>query len=276
MKYNVMYYKIGNMVFRVNAPEFAENSNIAAFRCSETDYDTEYDISFVSDVHLPDSKALWSDGYLTRYDDGSITMKDQVSGNLLFRDSVSDGIHYVEFLEERRDAYGNRSFLEILDLPSKFIECGGLFIHASMIEVDGKAVLFTAEKQVGKSTQAALWKEHRGAEIVNGDRCLVRFTDNGLYAFGSPYCGTSDICLNRSIPLKAVVILSQAKENKARKATPFESLCAVMDGATYNTDISNEVGKVADLAEKIIESVPFYCLACTPYVGAVEALEAII
>ncbi len=69
------------------------------------------------------------------------------------------------------------------------------------------AVLFTAPSGTGKSTQAELWRKHRGASIINGDCTLIAEDDGVFTAFGFPFSGTSGIFENRKAPIAAVVYL---------------------------------------------------------------------
>ena len=142
----------------------------------------------------------------------------------------------------------------------------------SYIIFRGRAILFTAQKQVGKSTQAALWEKHMGAEVINGDRALIRCVDGEWRAFGSPYCGTSRICKNADARIAAIVILCQAEENSLRCAKPNEALAALMSGISYDTQSKRSTEKCLDICGKLIEAVPFYKLDCVPEKSAVEAL----
>lgn len=276
MQNNIIYYHIGSSVIRLSAPPFSESENLAVFRCSPTPADESFTVTFTRQIAPPDSPVLFGNGYPNYHADGIRTMRDQVGGGILFKDTVAGNEHTVEFLAERADAFGTMMVLHIFNLADMALHKGGLILHASYIEVNGKAVLFTAPKQVGKSTQAALWEQHRGAAVVNGDRALILPTATGFNACGSPYCGTSKICRNRTLPLKAIVILSQAAQNSARPATAHEAVYALLNGATYNTTDIQSVHCVAEAANRIIASVPILRLACTPDIGAIEALEAIL
>ena len=48
----------------------------------------------------------------------------------------------------------------------------------------GKAIAFSGPSGVGKSTQAEIWKQCFQADILNGDRALLRKADQGWKAYG--------------------------------------------------------------------------------------------
>ena len=98
--------------------------------------------------------------------------------------------------------------------------------HASFIEYAGQAILFTAASGTGKSTQAELWRVHRGAEVLNGDKAAVKLEGTPL-ACGLPFCGTSGICVNRDVPLRAVVVLSQGPDNTVSRLSPSQAAAAL-------------------------------------------------
>lgn len=276
MQNDIIYYNIGGRVIRVSAPPFRENAHLSAFRCEPAHADAEFSIFFADAISPPGSAVIFGDGYPSYYADGSRTMQDQVGGGILFKDTVNGSRHSVEFLHERAEAFGNMMMLHILDISAAAVANGGLILHASYIEHNGSAILFTANKQVGKSTQAALWEKHRNATVVNGDRALIIRSEGGFSACGSPYCGTSDICLNKNLPLRAIVILSQAPANSVRPATAREAVCALLGGANYNTADVGQIINITDTVNNIISTVPVFCLACTPDERAVEALEAVL
>ena len=96
------------------------------------------------------------------------------------------------------DVLRDVGIFEAIDLPSMLMKKGVGIIHCSFIEHNGKAILFVGDKQVGKSTQAALWNKYENTDTINGDRAAISY-DNGIfYANGIPFCGTSKICKNKA------------------------------------------------------------------------------
>lgn len=148
----------------------------------------------------------------------------------------------------------------------------GLIFHASLIAAGERAVLFTAPSGTGKSTQAELWRVHRGAEIINGDKAGVTLREVPM-AHGVPFSGTSGICKNISLPLGAVVVLSQAPENSLRRLPPSQAAAALFPNLFVDSAIPEEWQLALRLILDLVEAVPVFALACTPDERAVEMLE---
>lgn len=166
----------------------------------------------------------------------------------------------------------NRYMWSSVSLAQLMLPKSVFFLHSSFISVGGKAILFSAASGVGKSTQAALWQEHCGAEIINGDKSGI-LVENGVFACGVPFCGTSGICKNRSFPLGAIVLLSQSKTNGVRRLTGVEALQGVLQNVHLDLLAPDERRRCVDLIIKLLADVPVYALACTPDKEAVIALE---
>lgn len=148
----------------------------------------------------------------------------------------------------------------------------GVVFHASYIACGEEGILFVAPSGTGKSTQAELWRRYRGARVVNGDKAGV--TLSGAPAVhGLPFSGSSGICENLSLPLKAVVALSQAKENTVRRLGPSAAVAALCPNLFVDQAIAEEWSLALNLLLDLIVQVPVYALACTPDERAVEALE---
>ena len=150
-----------------------------------------------------------------------------------------------------------------------------LLFHASYIGYNNAGIIFTAPSGTGKSTQAELWRRHRGAKILNGDKVGISLRDKPM-AHGVPFSGTSGICENRSLPLKAVVILSQAPENIIRKMAPVEAVTALCPNVFVDKLVSKEWSIALNLLLDLVSQVPVYSLACTPDERAIEALESVL
>lgn len=163
-----------------------------------------------------------------------------------------------------------------LALETEILDFDGIFIHASLINVGGKGVIFSASSGVGKSTQAALWEKYRGARVLNGDRAAVRCVDGRWIAYGSPWAGSSGIYVNDSVELSAIVFLGQSEENEIKKLNGVAAFSAMMKGGISPYWSKAKMDKVCTVAEKLLSQIPVYELKCRPDESAVETLEKFI
>lgn len=161
-------------------------------------------------------------------------------------------------------------------LSQLLIRRNAMVLHSSYISVGGQGIVFSAVSGTGKSTQAALWEKYRGAEIINGDKSGISVRNGEAKVHGMPFAGTSGICKNRTLPLKAIVLLKQAPENSVRILRGAEAISAVL--ANVYLDISADEDRAAalSLVMDTVAAVPIYELSCTPDEGAVKALEFVI
>ncbi len=171
------------------------------------------------------------------------------------------------FMTDERYFWSSVPLAQLL-LPKKAV-----LMHASHIDVNGSSILFTAPCGTGKSTQAELWRAHRNAEVINGDKAGIYLKDGKAFAGGVPFCGTSKICKNRNLPLKAIVVLSQGKENCVKRLTGFEALQGVINNIYLDLLAPGERQMCIDFAIELLEKVDVFSLECTPDERAVEALE---
>lgn len=155
------------------------------------------------------------------------------------------------------------------------VQAGGVVFHSSYIAYQGKAILFTAPSGTGKSTQADLWEKYRGAEIINGDRSVIR-CDGGVFACGIPFAGSSAICKNRTLPLAAIVYLKQAPVTEIRKVRGAEAFRCVWEGCSVNSWDKQDMTLATETVMRVLETVPVFELACTPDESAVLALEGVL
>lgn len=148
----------------------------------------------------------------------------------------------------------------------------GIVIHASAIEWQGKAIVFTAPAGTGKTTQSNLWKEYMNAVVLNGDRPALRMVDNEFFAYGTPWSGSSREYINKRAPVAALVLLEQAPENTITKLNPAEALIRIMPRffLPYNDQAMMELA--VGTIEKTLQHVPVYLLKCRPDKGAVDVL----
>lgn len=158
-------------------------------------------------------------------------------------------------------------------LHRKLMDRGAVVLHASYIDCGGSALLFTAPSGTGKSTQAELWRTHAGAQIINGDRVLLRQRDGVWHAFGYPCSGSSSICVNRTLPLRAIVVLEQHAENIVEEMSLPAKMRALVSATEVYTWNHEEIDCAFSLAGQIIAQVPVVKLRCRPDGQAVDCLK---
>ena len=170
------------------------------------------------------------------------------------------------------DKIASKSVFNAVGVEHLVVNAGGVILHASYVNWDGRAILFTAPSGTGKSTQAALWHEQMGAEIINGDRAVFRMEDNTAVACGIPFAGSSGICKNKTLPLAAIVYLSQAPETTLKRLGGFSAFRRIWEGCSINTWEKTDVSRASAVIQSVLQSVPVYALACTPDETAVSIL----
>lgn len=164
--------------------------------------------------------------------------------------------------------------LGCIGLHSRFLCRGAAVIHASYIDWNGQAILFAAASGTGKSTQAELWRRYAGAEVINGDRVLIRKRGGGQwYAYGYPCCGSSKICINRTLPLRAVVLLEQGAENRVVSIPDSEKICRLTAGVELCRWKLEEIDKALEIVCQLTEKVAVVKLVCRQDKEAVEVLQ---
>lgn len=160
-----------------------------------------------------------------------------------------------------------------LKIERLLIGAGRGILHASYIQWEETGIAFTAPSGTGKSTQAGLWERYAGAETVNGDRMVFGLREGRMCGFGLPIAGSSKVFLNRTLPLRAVVLLEQGPENVVRRAGTREALAFLLRQVTVNRWDPDYMGRITALLGALLAQVPVYRLACRPDQEAVECLK---
>lgn len=186
-----------------------------------------------------------------------------------------DRMHY-QVLIDNRARYAlkwDRNLLGLFALEHDCLRADAFLLHASYVIHDGCAVLFSAPSGHGKSTQADLWAQYAGAEIINGDRALVYRRDGRWFASGFPVCGSSEFCLDRSAPLKALVYLEKAPENRALPLTPLQAVRRFYSQAFVNRWSGADCAAISNLLITVSQQIPIFHYRCTKEADAVTFLR---
>ncbi len=142
--------------------------------------------------------------------------------------------------------------------------------HGAAVEYGGKAYLFTAPSGTGKTTHIALWRKYLGEKvnIINGDKPVLRLTENGFTVYGTPYAGKEHWQRNVSAPLGGICFLSQGKDNVIKKAE--SGLFVNLFQQTYKPHGKEAVQKTLSIVKELC-CVPCFTLSCDISENAVKA-----
>lgn len=168
---------------------------------------------------------------------------------------------------------GTAGIFNRIGLEALLLQHEALLLHSSLVRFGDAAIAFAGPSGVGKSTQAALWQQHLGADILNGDRTVLRSQNGKWIGYGSPYAGTSGIYRNEAAPVRALVVLGQAKENTLLKITAMQALRHCWSELSVHRWDQRFVEKSMDLFLRFAQQIPIYQLSCRPDREAVLLLK---
>lgn len=153
-------------------------------------------------------------------------------------------------------------------LPERF---NSYLFHSAVIEYEGNGYAFAAKSGTGKSTHIGFWQKRfgEGVRIVNGDKPIVRFVGDKLYAYGTPWCGKEGFNINTSVPLKAICFLERAEKNKIRRISADEALIRIFHQILAPSDLAT-VDSLFPLLDRTLRDVPCYLLGCNMSEEAAE------
>lgn len=271
-------YLFCNLAVEIRSPEPLIRER--AFSAFLTDYGkADYSFEIIKADELPektgekiyasDRRKIYSDGEKKLYTAYFVPKENRFVD---YACRVGNSRLYIRY-DERP---GEIAVFDALDLPSLLLERGIGILHCSYIEYNGEAILFSGDKQVGKSTQAAIWNEYMGAEIINGDRAALTVEGGRVYANGIPFSGTSGICKNKKLPVRAIICLSKGTENKAERLSASAAFMSLIGKFTYDAWDEKAARTAADLVQTVAEAVPVTAYSCLKDKSAAEALVKLI
>lgn len=172
---------------------------------------------------------------------------------------------------------------EARQFHTKILDYNAMMLHASAVVADDVAYLFSAPSGTGKSTHTKLWLEMLGerAYILNDDKPVIRILEDGIFAYGTPWCGSSDIGVNRKVKLKAICFIERAESNWIKRIDSSDGISLIinmfyatirqLDRYDCMKPITKEnASKYLDIIIKIISQIPVYQLGCTPDISAAK------
>ena len=158
----------------------------------------------------------------------------------------------------------------------ELIKRGGMMLHSSAVVKDGRAYLFSGPSGVGKSTHTGYWlKLYPDAYILNDDKPALRLTENGFFAYGTPWSGKHDISRNEGVPLGGIAFLERAEADRIELLGSGSAAKGLIEGTVRHIrrERMEELLATVDL---IVRSTPIYRIGCTRSPSAAELAYSVM
>lgn len=195
--------------------------------------------------------------------------------NVLLSYHVSADWKRITLLKDHSSSCGQMAFEYLAHLLTACMLAHGLLtFHGVLMEYEGNGIIISAASGTGKTTHVRLWRDLRRALIINGDRAVCAKTAEGWTGYGLPWSGTSGEQINRSVAIRALVVLRRGETNEARRISALEAFHQVFAHVLYPSWDKALAEKMMDLLESFLRDVPIFLLSCRPDAESVDVLHA--
>lgn len=151
---------------------------------------------------------------------------------------------------------------------ARLLHFSGLLMHASCVEKDGYAYLFSAKSGTGKSTHTALWLQaFQNTRIINDDKPALRKIDGRFCACGTPFSGKFDISENVQIPVRALIFLQRGAENKIEPISAAAAIPLFLS-QTLRPPVRDAMDRLLGILGELLARVPVFRLTCNMDISA--------
>lgn len=178
--------------------------------------------------------------------------------------AVTEGDLALEREEAKKSCFPqqNDAYLETLavyrKISEKMLAFDTFLMHGAVVAAGENAYMFTAVSGTGKTTHIKKWLKYAdGAFVVNGDKPLIRITDDQAIACGTPWCGKESLGANAMVPLKAIALMERGEENVMEPISFGQAFPFLMQ-QTYRPDSAELMKKTIFLLSALRGRVRFY------------------
>ncbi|MCD7818439.1 MAG: hypothetical protein LUH07_05250 [Lachnospiraceae bacterium] len=276
----VSYFKIGDIVAgMVSNVKIRINESLKPFEITASSPDITIIVNATSDFPSVPHKYLGHDLLLEYYkgeDNYYYTFSRGKSEHAVMCKYKADFSETYVYLNESKYPgmiWDADKILPFLPICQFLYKNNAMLLRSSCIVVDHKSIVFTVPGQADNTTQAKLWHECEGAEIINKNRTLLRKIHSQFYTYGCSIDENNPAYANTQYELGAIVILQQSNENRIIKMNLFQKIKYLMEQTIVDTWNKAEQKGMEALYRDLIEACPVYLLEYTSDQNAVNCLK---
>lgn len=221
-------------------------------------------------IHTFEFEQEYATGELARYAEGYrfSTSREGVDYLMIKRDGsniVESNFGNFEKVDPSLLRFGLWIMLGIVIAP-----LGAIAIHSSVVVKEHQGILCLGESGTGKSTHTRLWRENiEGAKLLNDDSPIIRMIDGKCRVYGSPWSGKTHCYVNKWVPVRGLIRLSQAPHNRIHRLPALSAIGAVLPSCppafAYDNTLQDHI---CNTVSDILSCTPVYYLECLPDAAA--------
>lgn len=221
-------------------------------------------------IHTFEFEQEYATGELARYAEGYrfSTSREGVDYLMIKRDGsniVESNFGNFEKVDPSLLRFGLWIMLGIVIAP-----LGAIAIHSSVVVKEHQGILCLGESGTGKSTHTRLWRENiEGAKLLNDDSPIIRMIDGKCRVYGSPWSGKTHCYVNKWVPVRGLIRLSQAPHNRIHRLPALSAIGAVLPSCppafAYDNTLQDHI---CNTVSDILSCTPVYHLECLPDAAA--------
>lgn len=264
--------KIGNTIFHINTPLEIQ------WRKEETDFFShdiyenfiDINIKVVNNLPLINEKILYqNESLMIGLDQNDREIRTYIAAFMINKPVYAQSIiidnHIIIYYLEKTRLWNNPNIRiwNFLHMEKILLDSDTLILHCSYMTHNNKAILFSAPSGTGKTTQAKLWEKNYHSTIINGDKCLLIKDKNMWYAYGYPFHGSADECVNEKYPICAIIVVRQSQKDYIEEISLGHQISSLYSEVTVNNWDSDSINKTIDLITDICTHVNVIKQHCT-------------
>ena len=150
----------------------------------------------------------------------------------------------------------------------------GLLIHSSGIILNGEGIIFPGMSGAGKTTLAKLWQARGGITVLSDDRVIVRREEEGYFIYGTPWPGEGGMVSCQKAPLRKIIFLSKAKDNKLIPLGRKESLNQLITQCFPAIWDREGIDFSLKFCGELVMDIPCFCFGFVPDRSATDFIES--
>ena len=281
------YYRVAEHVFSIEAPEqmFAPLTNYEPFRVWNTPDEVQFSLSIgITPLDIEAREHVFTD--ISEQEMPRIEVY-RIKEKWLFCVAMSKDAPVCSKLLTTSDF--RQAWLEIDTQYASFAinnaamllyafstaHLSTLEMHAAVAVRKGKGYLFLGKSGTGKSTHAQQWfKAFDDAWLLNDDNPILRLYEHDghsrLVVYGSPWSGKTPCYKNLSAEVGAIVKLSQAPHDEARRLKLPEAYAYMLSSASGLKVVPEVMDSLYLTISKMIQTTPLFALECLPDTDAAK------